>query len=484
MKNSITNKIMLFFLVIIFFVIFSIVIYSNSVLNNVVEYLIDNEIKDTTKSINLYLHQYFRFNKMEFNKISFASKSSAISRDLTYRLDKTVYIYNDMGGLLYPRTEKYKQLKRTKDMENALNGELSYTIEYKDDKALVYVSYPIFREDKLIGMIRFANDYTPLFNKTKLFINKTLIFSVMIFAVSMIIAYIISKQITSPIKNLANKTKEVTDGNFDVNIDMSSSDELGMLASDFNNMIETINTQIKTIEEDRDNLRELSEKQKKFFDNVTHELKTPMTTIIGYSEIIKDNQFTDEEFFNKGINRIISESNRLNRMIVQLLDISKNSNKNFDYELKKIDLSKIIVSMCEDMTHKAKKYNMSININVGKNIKIIANEDKIKEIIINLLDNAIKYGKVNSEIFVNAHIEGKFANISVIDSGEGIEEKELENILSPFYRVSKSETRELGSTGLGLAIVKSIVDSYNGKIDIKSEVNKGTEVSIKLPTIS
>ena len=475
---------MLFFLVIIFFVIFSIVIYSNSVLNNVVEYLIDNEIKDTTKSINLYLHQYFRFNKMEFNKISFASKSSAISRDLTYRLDKTVYIYNDMGELLYPKTEKYKQLKRTKDMGNALNGELSYTIEYKDDKALVYVSYPIFREDKLIGMIRFANDYTPLFNKTKLFINKTLIFSVMIFAVSMIIAYIISKQITSPIKNLANKTKEVTDGNFDVNIDISSSDELGMLASDFNNMIETINTQIKTIEEDRDNLRELSEKQKKFFDNVTHELKTPMTTIIGYSEIIKDNQFTDEEFFNKGINRIISEANRLNRMIVQLLDISKNSNKNFDYELKKIDLSKIIVSMCEDMTHKAKKYNMSININVGKNIKIIANEDKIKEIIINLLDNAIKYGKVNSDIFVNAHIEGKFANISVIDSGEGIEEKELENILSPFYRVSKSETRELGSTGLGLAIVKSIVDSYNGKIDIKSEVNKGTEVSIKLPTIS
>ncbi len=475
---------MLFFLVIIFFVIFSIVIYSNSVLNNVVEYLIDNEIKDTTKSINLYLHQYFRFNKMEFNKISFASKSSAISRDLTYRLDKTVYIYNDMGGLLYPRTEKYKQLKITKDMENALNGELSYTIEYKDDKALVYVSYPIFREDKLIGMIRFANDYTPLFNKTKLFINKTLIFSVMIFAVSMIIAYIISKQITSPIKNLANKTKEVTDGNFDVKIYISSSDELGMLASDFNNMIETINTQIKTIENDRDNLRELSEKQKKFFDNVTHELKTPMTTIIGYSEIIKDNQFTDEEFFNKGINRIISEANRLNRMIVQLLDISKNSNKNFDYELKKIDLSKIIVSMCEDMTHKAKKYNMSININVGKNIKIIANEDKIKEIIINLLDNAIKYGKVNSDIFVNAHIEGKFANISVIDSGEGIEEKELENILSPFYRVSKSETRELGSTGLGLAIVKSIVDSYNGKIDIKSEVNKGTEVSIKLPTIS
>lgn len=475
---------MLFFLVIIFFVIFSIVIYSKSVLNNIVEYLINNEIKDTTKSINLYLHQYFRFNKMEFNKISFASKSSAISRDLSYRLDKTVYIYNDNGVIIYPRTEKYKQLKLTKDMENALSGELSYTIEYKDDKALVYVSYPIFKENNLMGIIRFVNDYTPLFNKTKLFINKILLFSIMIFATSIIIAYVISKQITFPIKKLANKTKDIKNGDFNVKIDINSNDELGMLASDFNNMLKTINTQIRTIENDRDNLKELSERQKKFFDNVTHELKTPMTTIIGYSEIIKDNQFSDEEFFNKGINRIISEANRLNRMIVQLLDISKNSNKEFDYELKKIDLSKIIINMCEDMTHKAKKYNMSIKVNVEDNIKIIANEDKIKEIIINLLDNSIKYGKVNSNIFVNVYTENKFANILVVDSGEGIEAKELGNILSPFYRVSKSETRELGSTGLGLAIVKSIVDGYNGKIDIKSEVNKGTKVSIKLPTIS
>lgn len=77
------------------------------------------------------------------------------------------------------------------------------------------------------------------------------------------------------------------------------------------------------------------QKQKRFFDNVTHELKTPMTTIIGYSEVLKDNQFTDEKFFNKGIDRIISEANRLNRMIVQLIEISRNSKKDFDYELKK-----------------------------------------------------------------------------------------------------------------------------------------------------
>lgn len=484
MNKSITNKIMMFFLVIIFFVIFSIVMYSNASLNKIVEYLIDNEIKETTKSINLYLDQYFKLNKMEFNKVAFVAESNDISRDLTYRLDKTVYIYNNKCRLVYPKAGKHKIPKLTKDVSNAKNGELSYTIEYKDNKALVYVSYPILKDDKFIGMIRFISDYTPLFEQTTSFVGKTLAFSIIIFAVSIVIAYIISKQITMPIKKLANKTKEITNGNFDVDIDIKSEDELGMLASDFKNMVETIKMQIKTIENDRDNLRELSEKQKNFFDNVTHELKTPMTTIIGYSEIIKDNQFNDEKFFNKGINRIISEANRLNRMIVQLLDISKNTNKNFDYELKKLNLSNIIINMCEDMTHKARKYNMSIDVDVEEKIKIIANEDKIKEIIINLIDNSIKYGQVNSTIYVNAHINGKYVDISVTDSGDGIEESEIENILSPFYRVSKSESRELGSTGLGLAIVKSIVDSYNGKIDIKSEVNKGTKVSIKLPTIS
>ena len=475
---------MMFFLVIIFFVIFSIVMYSNASLNKIVEYLIDNEIKETTKSINLYLDQYFKLNKMEFNKVAFVAESNDISRDLTYRLDKTVYIYNNRCRLVYPKSGKHKIPKLTKDVNNAKNGELSYTIEYKDNKALVYVSYPILKDDKFIGMIRFISDYTPLFEQTTSFVGKTLAFSIIIFAVSIVIAYIISKQITMPIKKLANKTKEITNGNFDVDIDIKSEDELGMLASDFNNMVETINMQIKTIENDRDNLRELSEKQKNFFDNVTHELKTPMTTIIGYSEIIKDNQFSDEKFFNKGINRIISEANRLNRMIVQLLDISKNTNKNFDYELKKLNLSNIIINMCEDMTHKARKYNMIIDVDVEEKIKIIANEDKIKEIIINLIDNSIKYGQVNSTIYVNAHINGKYVDIAVTDSGDGIEESEIENILSPFYRVSKSDSRELGSTGLGLAIVKSIVESYNGKIDIKSEVNKGTKVSIKLPTIS
>lgn len=484
MKKSITNKIMLFFLGIIFFAIYSIVTYSNSVLKNNNEFIIDKEIKEKSKSIDLYLKEYFEFNRLNLNNISFRAASSNISKDLSYRLESMVYIYDSEGKLVYPRTKNSQKLEKTQDLDEAIDQKVSYTIKHSNSKTNVYSSYPILHDDKLIGIIRYKSDYTYLYNQSKSFIEKIAYFSIGVFFISILIAYIISKKITKPIITLANKTKEIASGNFDIDIDINSDDELGRLSLDFETMAKKIKHQIKIIEKDRDDLIELSKKQKRFFDNVTHELKTPMTTIIGYSEVLKDNQFTDEKFFNKGIDRIISEANRLNRMIVQLIEISRNSKKDFDYELKKINVSKIIISICEDMIHKSQKYNMKIDVDVKENLKIIGNEDKIKEILINLLDNAIKYGKINTTIYVKAEVNDGYINIKVVDSGEGICESELENILSPFYRVSKSDTREIGSTGLGLAIVKSIVESYNGIIEIQSEVNKGTMVLVKLPAIS
>lgn len=483
MKKSMTNKIIALFLGIIFFVIFSIVSYSKSVLKANNEILIDKKVVETTKSINLYLEQYFKLKHMDFNKVALSVEARSIVNDLSYRLDNKVFIYNSKSELVYPNSKNIRELKKTKDMDKAIKKKLSYTIEYEQGKAMTYVSYPITNNGNLVGIIRYVNDDSALYKQGEKFINKILFFSIIIFVVSIFIAYILAKQLTKPITTLASKTKEISEGNFDVNIDTSAEDELGMLSQDFKTMAEKIKYQIKVIEKDRDDLKELSEKQKNFFDNVTHELKTPMTTIIGYSEIIKDNQFTDEEFFNKGIDRIISESTRLNRMIVQLIEISKNSMKDFDYEMKKLDISKIVANMCEDMTYKAKKYNINIEMSLEDNIKVIANEDKIKEVIINLIDNSIKYGRVNTSIKISTWKCNGYANILVKDSGEGIEKYEIENILSPFYRVSKSETRELGSTGLGLAIVQSIVESYNGEIKIESEIGIGTEVLIKIPTI-
>ncbi|MBU5306198.1 HAMP domain-containing histidine kinase [Clostridioides mangenotii] len=483
MKTSIANRIMIFFLGIIFFVIFSIVTFNEAILQKNNELIIKNEVNATAKSINIYIEQYIKLKDLQLNNASFAVEAMNISKDLSYRLENTVFIYSAKGKLMYPYDQKINEPNDDISMKKAQKGKLSYTIKHHRSNTRVYVSYPIINNSKIIGIIRFENDYSKLYRRSNDFLQQVVVFSIFIFILSIIIAYFISNQLTKPLVELSKKTREIAMGNFDIDIDINSDDELGKLSKDFKTMVEKIQFQINIIKNDRDNIKKLSEKQKKFFDNVTHELKTPMTSIIGYSEVLKDNQFTDIKFFNKGINRIISEATRLNRMIVQLIEISKNSKDDFDYDLKKIDLSNILINMCDDMVHKARKFNIRLDPNIEENINIIANEDKIKEMIINIIDNSIKYGKIDSIIFINVWKDSGFANIVVRDSGEGIAENELEKILSPFYRISKLDCRELGSTGLGLAIVKSIVEDYNGEIFIISKVGIGTEVLIKIPTI-
>lgn len=264
MKKSITNKIMLFFLGIIFFVIYSIVTYSNSVLKNNNEFIIDKEIKEKSKSIDLYLKEYFEFNRLNLNNISFRAASSNISKDLSYRLESMVYIYDSEGKLVYPRTKNSQKLEKTQDLDEAIDQKVSYTIKHSNSKTNVYSSYPILHDDKLIGIIRYKSDYTYLYNQSKSFIEKIAYFSIGVFFISILIAYIISKKITKPIITLANKTKEIASGNFDIDIDINSDDELGRLSLDFETMAKKIKHQIKIIEKDRDDLIELS-KTKEIF---------------------------------------------------------------------------------------------------------------------------------------------------------------------------------------------------------------------------
>lgn len=232
---------------------------------------------------------------------------------------------------------------------------------------------------------------------------------------------------------------------------------------------------------DRDTLKELSIQQKIFFDNVTHELKTPLTTIVGYSELLINNGFTDEEFFSKATSRIISEGERLNRMVVDLLELSRSTSNNFSYEFKIIDLSLLVKRTCEDMFLKSKRYNMEISFSLEDNLIIYGDEDKMKEVLINLIDNSIKYGEVNSIIQVTCYKENDSIILKVQDEGEGIGENDLKNIFEPFYRVSKKKSVEKGSSGLGLNIVKAIIEKHKGSIVIDSVLNIGTEVTITLP---
>lgn len=215
-------------------------------------------------------------------------------------------------------------------------------------------------------------------------------------------------------------------------------------------------------------------------DNVTHELKTPITVITGYAQAMKENGFSDRNMYDKAVFYISDESRRLNNMVVELLELSEVSSTNFKYFFENADIGELVRQTCEEMQIKAKKYNIDIRSNVPENLFLICDRDRLKEVLINLIDNSIKYGNVNSSIEVRIYREGKKVFIRVKDEGEGISEDNMEKLFEPFFRVSKKVSRESGSAGLGLTIVKNIVEKHGGVIEVQSKLKEGTEVIIRL----
>lgn len=482
MKLSIRYKILISFSF-IFLIGISVLIYSTEkVINKNNEFIIRSEMIQGRKDIDTYLKQYFVLNNIEPSKAVLKIDGKNIVEELSYKIGDEVVLYSDNGELLWT-TYNGEIEKDKKDLQLAMDGKTAYTICKTGHKVIVNLSYPVYFKNKTLGIISYGKEYTELYSKSNHIINTIKIIGIGLFLLILIISFIISKRITKPIIQLTEASKEISKGNFEVNLRENCSDEIGELALNFKNMAQRIKNQIFTIEKDRDTLKNLEMSRKTFFDNVTHELKTPITTILGYAEIIDKNGFTDEDFFKKGMGHIIGESKRLNRMVIELLELSKNTTGEFNYSFSKANLSNLLRVACEEMAIRGKRYNIQIVNNIENDLFINGDEDKLKEIFINLIDNSIKYGYVNSIIKVAAVKNDNKVSINIEDMGEGIPKEELENIFQPFYRINKKLSRKKGGNGLGLPIVKAIVEKHGGNIVIESVLKKGTVVTIEIPCI-
>ena len=229
-------------------------------------------------------------------------------------------------------------------------------------------------------------------------------------------------------------------------------------------------------------LLQLLDSRQAFYNNVTHELKTPLTSIRGYAEVLQENGFTDKEFFDKGISHILSESDRMYHMVVTLLELSRMSDA-VNVPKDRVNLNDLLAQVCEGMQFKAEKYGDAIELSVRQRAVVMGSETQLKEVFINIIDNAIKYGYPNSTIQVLVNCNRENVNVQVVNSGDGIEEKEIPKLFIPFYRRKDREgKREEGSSGLGLGIVKQLVEQHGGRIDIASRPKGLTVVTVVLPT--
>ena len=261
-------------------------------------------------------------------------------------------------------------------------------------------------------------------------------------------------------------TRRIAAGNLDTRVTSVSQDEIGSLAM-------AINDLAKDLQRYRDTRNE-------FFANISHELKTPITYLEGYANVVSQELYETEEEKRKYLDIISQEAKRLDRLIAELFDLSKMEEGKIPLTPEPVQVSELLHFVIEKVSMKAAAKGLQIKENIEhSNIFIYGDPHRLQQIFLNLLDNAIRYTQHGS-ITITVKEKHGMVCTSIEDTGPGIPEDELPYLFERFYRVEKSRSREHGGSGLGLAIAKKLVELHHGKIQVFSEYGKGTTFEVYL----
>lgn len=228
-------------------------------------------------------------------------------------------------------------------------------------------------------------------------------------------------------------------------------------------------------------LKRLENIRRDFVANVSHELKTPMTSLKGFTETLLDGAMYDEKALEQFLGIIWKESDRLAHLIDDLLVLSKLEKEDLEFEWEQILVIEIAEEVVELLRSKAEEKNIELSTSFQPQLTMIGDSHRFRQILINLMSNAINYTPSEGKVWVEVKQEENKIVLVVRDNGFGISEEELPRIFERFYRVDKARSRDSGGTGLGLAIVKHIVEAFEGEIEVESEQGKGTTFTVKLP---
>ncbi|MCI2954078.1 ATP-binding protein [Staphylococcus caprae] len=225
------------------------------------------------------------------------------------------------------------------------------------------------------------------------------------------------------------------------------------------------------------NLQKLENLRREFVANVSHELKTPITSIKGFAETLIEGAKNDEHSLEMFLNIILKESNRIESLVMDLLDLSHIEQQN-EIETSYMNLSELAYNTIDNLQTQATNKNIEIKSEIEKDVIIEAHENKVAQVITNLLSNAINYSLEDSKVIVRVYREGKKVNLEIQDFGIGISAKDQKHIFERFYRVDKARSRDSGGTGLGLSITKHIVEAHNGRISVSSKPGEGSTFKV------
>jgi two-component system phosphate regulon sensor histidine kinase PhoR len=227
-------------------------------------------------------------------------------------------------------------------------------------------------------------------------------------------------------------------------------------------------------------VRKLEGLRRDFVANVSHELKTPITAISGFAETLLEEEADQDKALRQSfLTIILNESRRLNRLVNDLLELSKIESRQVETKLADVNLGQVAALAIETLRHQAE--NKGVELTKAGDVSIKTDPDAIRQILLNLLSNAITYTPPKGHVTVEIKREPEAVKLIVSDTGIGIPKADMERIFERFYRVNKDRSRQSGGTGLGLAIVKHLVEQLNGQVTVESELGKGTVFTVSFP---
>ena len=374
-----------------------------------------------------------------------------------------------------------------KDLMQALEGHAAFTMTYPDaGSMLVYFSMPVVIEERTLGIIRYRLDSSAIYiqsSQSERLVYQT---TAAVFALIFLLLAFFINRLLVPVWKLTEISRQVVRdlSREEVNMQMLAQladsgrrDEVGELSRNFSVMLEMIGSQFEKMQADKDQIIKLLGSRQEFYNNMTHELKTPLTTIQGYAQLMEADRGADEKLTDQGLHQILLESTRMHQMVLQLLEMS---DKAIYMKKQPVDLSSTARSVAQALEIKAARYDMQIETDFPEALWVLGVEDRLRQVLINLVDNAIKYGDSHTSIRMDGIRKDGFVWLAVRNRGKGLEPKEQERIFEPFYRVDKTYSREQGSSGLGLSICRKILDEHQGIIGVRSKPGVQTIFYIRL----
>ena len=447
----------------LFIIIFTVVIIESFLIISISRYyyknmenMVSNQIKVSVDFYNSYLASSSLKKNISDNADIFWKNTSA-----------EVQVVDVSGRMLMDSIGNFIPGKvKGEDIKNALNGDLGISIETdkKTSEKVLYVSKALKSNGKVEGVLRFATSLSEVDTIIKKISFMLIFIGIAVIIMAGIISVFISNSITRPLREVTAMARKMANGRFNERIEKKRDDEIGELFDALNFMADEIlkNEKLKN----------------EFVASVSHELRTPLTSIKGWASTMRTGDFSDREELETGLEIIENESDRLTKMVEELLDFSKFVSGKITLKKDYVDIKNTIEYIKKQFSLRAWRQNINFSVKVQDNMPLVLlDENRIKQVLNNLLDNAFKFTQEGGRVTLKAFIRDENLIVIVGDTGIGIPEDELPKVTEKFFKGKSDKC----SNGIGLSICKEIVSLHGGKIEITSELVKGTEITLTIP---